>query len=417
MNKITCLVSESYSKLNKNVFTLIRKPWFILLAILIFSFTVRIWYLGQIKELIFDEFYFVNFAKNYINHVSFFDIHPPLGKLIIASAIKLFGDLPFVWRITEVIFGTAFIYLIYLTGKELVNRTVGIIAAFIIAFDGMFLVYSRVGLMDIFLVFFIILTFYAILKFAKTQKTSFLILAGISLGLASSVKYIGFLSYGMILWVLIVKNIPIKVNFWKILIFLFILPLVIYFLVFLANFPIKSLLIDVYNWQKTSLLSNMNPEVLHHPYASKWWGWLFLYRPVCFYFKVLSDGRYMAIYALGNPFIWWTALLALPFWIWKIFKGHKASLLILIPFLVFLIPWAFVKRSLFIYHSIPSFVFLVLGLAIILEGLLKIKNGKWILGLYVLLMIAFFCYFLPLWLAIPIQPDQFYHRILFKNWL
>lgn len=417
MNQTNHLSLTPNSNKPKGILKFIKAPEFYLVLIIIFSFIIRIWHLGQIKKLIFDELYFVNFARNYINHVSFFDIHPPLGKLIIASAIKLLGDTQTSWRIPEVIIGTLFIGLIYLVGTELKNKTVGLITALLIAFDGIFLVYSRVGLMDIFLVFFIILTFYFCLRFARTRRTSDLIFAGIALGLAASIKYVGFLGYGMIITVFLARNISLKENKWRIIICLFLIPIIIYVLDFLANFPVAHLLPNVYKWQITSYQSNLQQAVMHHPYASKWWGWLILYRPVCLYFETLPDGRYMALYALGNPFLWWSALVVLPVWLWQIFRKDKNSLILFVSFLFFLIPWAFVKRSLFIYHSIPSFTFLVLGLSIILEGLTKYKIGRWILGLYLILVVASFLYFLPLWLAIPIRPEHFYNLMLFRNWI
>lgn len=397
--------------------TFYKQTWFILVVILSFSLFVRLWYLGQIKELIFDEFYYVDFAKKYLNHIEFYDVHPPLGKLLIAIPIAFFGDSQFYWRIMESLFGTAFIYVMYLAGKELAGKTVGIIAAAIIAFDGMFLVYSRVGVLEIFLCFFILLTFYLTLKFLHTKKLVFLVLSGICLGLAASVKYIGFFFYGAYFWLFLIHNYSLRKNWWKILLFLVVIPILIYCATFLVNFPLKNIFADTWYWQKQSVFSNLQALSMAHPYASKWWTWFWLKRPICFFFKELADGRYMAIYALGNPFIWWTALLALPVWIWLIFKNNIKTFILLVPFLVFIVPWIFVKRILYIYHAMPAFMFLVLGLAIILEKVYNSRFGKIMLLIYFLIAILFFIYFLPIWIAIPISPVQFQQHMWFKSWI
>ena len=145
----------------------------ILASILLISFLIRIWQLGRIGELIFDEVYFVNFSRNYLAGISFFDIHPPLGKLLIALPIKFFEDTSFTWRIAPAIFGTLLILLGYLSGKEISNRTTGIFVALIMALDGMLLVYSRAGLIDIFLVFFILLSFFNNFSEHFWEKTRF----------------------------------------------------------------------------------------------------------------------------------------------------------------------------------------------------------------------------------------------------
>jgi len=398
-------------------FSFVKNTWFVLGLLLIFSLILRLWYLGQIKELIFDEFYYVNQAKNYLNHTSFYDAHPPLGKILIGIPIALFGDKQVCWRIAEALFGTAFIYVVYLSAKELGGKIMGLIAAAIFTFEGMFLVYSRVGVLEIFLCFFLLLAFYLMLRYLNSKKVFYLVFSGICLGLAASVKYIAFLFYDGYFWLMLIYNYPFKKDWWKILLYLCLIPVLIYCAVFLANFPFKSIFNDTWYWQKQSIISNLGALEMTHPYASKWWTWFWLGRPVCFFFQQLSDGRYMSIYALGNPFIWWTALLAFPVWFWMIIKQNKKAFILLMPFLVMVLPWAFVKRILYIYHAMPAFMFLVLGLSLVLSKIYETKYGKIFIAIYFLLVIAFFVYFLPLWIAIPISPTQFQQHMWLKSWI
>ena len=402
-----------------------KKNWLTitLIFIVIASFLLRIWHLGRIGEQIFDEVYFVQFAKNYLTGVSFFDIHPPLGKLIIALGLKIFGETSFTWRVMPAIFGTLLIIVGYLTGKEISSRIMGLLVAIIFALDGLLLVYSRTGLIDIFLAFFILLSFYLFLKFTNSHKISYLILAGVTLGLAASIKYIGWLVFLIFILMAIVKKINFKANFWKILIFIVIVPVLIYLAFFLFNFRNPDFFKQVLEWHRQSF--NYNITLTEgHPYGSKWWSWFLLLRPIWLYFKDV-DGKFVGVDGLGNPLAWWSSIVIIPLLIWTIFQGSRQknladfqnSLIILGSFLIFLLFWAPFKRVLFFYHALPSFLFLSLGIAFFLEKLSKIPLGKYYLAIYLSILLILFIFFLPIWTGIPLPSVQFYHRIWLKGWI
>ncbi len=393
-----------------------KNTWVLIILITLFCFAFRIYHLGNIHDLIFDEVYFVDFAKKYLSHTEFFDIHPPLGKLIIALGIKIFGDTSFGWRIMAAIFGTALIPLIYITGKELGGKVTGIFATLIIALDGMILAYSRLGLLDIFLAFFIILTFFTFLKFCNSKNLSYLILTGIFLGLAASIKYIGWLLLPLIIVMAIVKKVPLRrFYFLDYLIFLIILPVTIYLLFFLVNYPTGPFLSQVIEWHRQTFNYNLNLTE-GHPYGSKWWSWFLLLRPIWLYFKDI-DGRYIGVDGMGNPLAWWSSIVVLPMLVWYSIKRDKTCLILLSAFLILLVPWAFVKRVIFIYHAIPSFIFVSFGTAYFLNKLLRDKMGKIFTSIYFAALLGFYIFFLPIWIGLPIDSAKFYLRIWFKGWI
>ena len=49
----------------------------------------RLYRLGFPRRPIWDEIYFPVFARDYLNGTPFFDLHPPLGKFIIAAGIAI----------------------------------------------------------------------------------------------------------------------------------------------------------------------------------------------------------------------------------------------------------------------------------------------------------------------------------------
>ena len=65
------------------------KPALIILAI---SFLVRLFLLSHPAVVVFDEVHFGGFARKYLNRVFFFDVHPPLAKLLVAFS-GLLGNL------------------------------------------------------------------------------------------------------------------------------------------------------------------------------------------------------------------------------------------------------------------------------------------------------------------------------------
>ena len=104
----------------------------------------------------FDEIYFVRTAQQYLHlQLPYEWTHPPLGKLIQASGILVFGFNPFGWRIMGVIFATLMIPLIYLLGKKMFGTWIGgFTAAFLLTFDFMHFTMARMGTADTYVVFF-----------------------------------------------------------------------------------------------------------------------------------------------------------------------------------------------------------------------------------------------------------------------
>ncbi len=61
------------------------------IVLTILGFFVRFYSLESPKEVVFDEFFFFHFVSDYEQNNYFFDIHPPLGKLLLWQNSKFFG--------------------------------------------------------------------------------------------------------------------------------------------------------------------------------------------------------------------------------------------------------------------------------------------------------------------------------------
>jgi hypothetical protein len=212
-------------------------------------------------ETFFDEIYFVRTAENYLKFQHPFEwTHPPLGKLIIASGIAIFGFNPFGWRIMGVVFATLMIPLIYFIGKELFRTWIGgFSAAFLLTFDFMHFTLARMATVDTYVIFFSITSQLFFLIYLKKllkngwKKTSTkpLFFAILFFAFGFSTKWIaiyGFAAQILILFVIRLKevlkikelNLSNKLNeffehpFAKILEFLLIAVLV-YFLTYIPD--------------------------------------------------------------------------------------------------------------------------------------------------------------------------------------
>ncbi|GGC92805.1 dolichyl-phosphate-mannose--protein mannosyltransferase [Tersicoccus solisilvae] len=92
-------------------------------------------------------------------------VHPPVGKWMIAFGMWLFGsDNGIGWRFSAAAIGTLSVVLIGLAAWLLFrSRVLAGLAALLLAVDGHHLVMSRTGLLDVFLSFFLLAAFVALL--------------------------------------------------------------------------------------------------------------------------------------------------------------------------------------------------------------------------------------------------------------
>jgi dolichyl-phosphate-mannose-protein mannosyltransferase len=204
----------------------LKKSWpFLLLAIL--AFAIHLAFLSHPAQVVFDEVHFGKFVGAYFTGKYYFDIHPPMGKLLITGWAKLNGLNPafdfdhigetapahmfFVMRFLPAFFGGLFVlasaWLAWLISR---SKKVALIAGLLILLDNAFLVQSRFILVDIFMLTFEALTFcfFFLYQCQKTYRAKwflYLILSGIFFGLTISIKWTGLATIGIIGVILIAK--------------------------------------------------------------------------------------------------------------------------------------------------------------------------------------------------------------------
>ena len=177
----------------------------------------RFWHISKPTEVVFDEVHFGKFASYYIRGEYFFDVHPPLGKLIFAGVAKLFAydgwfsfdkigtsytdaKVPYVaMRSISALCNVLTVGLVYAMLVEMkFSLASTLIGTCCVLFDNALVTQSRLILLDAQLILFITCSCYCWIRFRKLTKSAFLpawwmwlTLTGVSLGLAVGVKFVG----------------------------------------------------------------------------------------------------------------------------------------------------------------------------------------------------------------------------------
>ena len=402
-------------------------------AILTFALSIRLWRLSLPTGYIFDEVYYAKNANSLLSSAVELDaqgqaefvVHPPFGKWLIAIGIRFFGNEEFGWRFASAIFGTLSILLIYLIVNKLFNSEfLSITAALLMAFDGLNLVMSRVALLDIFLMFFILLSIYFLI-------TNNLWLSGSAIGLAISIKWsAAFLIPLVILFVVIYNKVTFR-NLYKVVSQFTLLPISIYF----ASW--SGWIFSSQGWARQSesnvfaSLWNYHLQILDfhqglddkHAYQANPWSWLVLGRPTSFYYESPSDCGAekcaQEILAIGTPLLWWISIFSVAITFgFLVTKLERAAAIILLGFAGTYLPWFFIQsRTTFYFYSISILPFLILALIYCFNQLLNIANYKKYIISFVILVAINFIYFLPIYLGISIPYSQWLSRMWFESWI
>ena len=283
-------------------------------------------------QMYFDEIYFARAAEEYLHlQIPVERTHPPLGKLIQASGIAIFGETPFGWRIMGVIFGTLMVPLMYLLGKKLFQTWIGgFSAAFLFAFDFMHFTMARIGTVDTYVVFFSLLSqLFFLVYFTNLVKNGWktsvlpLFLAVIFFALGFSTKWFTIFGAGGLLVLLLAYRLKDVVKlkggladkyvaffdypFTPLLGFIG-LSVVIYFITYIPEMLAGDPFIKILNLQNA--MFGFQSSAIKDPTSSPWWSWPFMTGtsnsvPKWFDVTYLPNNVVSTITTMGNPAVWW----------------------------------------------------------------------------------------------------------------
>ncbi|MFM6940593.1 MAG: dolichyl-phosphate-mannose--protein mannosyltransferase [Candidatus Planktophila sp.] len=407
--------------------------------IAIASFLLRIFNIASIKSMIFDEIYYVDGARDLLKYRvevtgadPEFVVHPPLGKWLIGSGIRVFGDNPLGWRFATAVIGSLMILIVAAIAHRLFySPLLTALASALMAVDGLALVHSRTALLDNFLAFFILTAtnFFISRKYWWT---------GLFLGLALSTKWSALYFIAVFGLIALYRAFAhhtgrdlIRPTLNRIAAF-GILPFAIYITSWWGWFasnrgwdrnhsgnPITSFLFyhkEMLNFH-TSLTSK-------HPYEANPWSWLIMGRPTSFYYETPKNcgasSCSQEVLALGTPLLWWLGTIAIAvvvgFWIRSFFtrRFDPAVTIIISGIAAGYLPWFFFQeRTVFSFYAIIFEPFVILALVYCARA---IKN-HYVIGAVFIVIALNFIYFLPLYLGQVTTYEAWRAHMWFASWI
>jgi dolichyl-phosphate-mannose--protein O-mannosyl transferase len=442
-----------------------RADWIAITLVVLLAGIIRLWGIASPHELIFDETYYAKDACWYVNASESLceraadapEVHPPLGKWLIGIGIKLFGFDSFGWRISAAIAGILTVGLLYLLARRLFRSTLAAtIASGLLAFDFLHFVQSRTSMLDIFLPLFGVAGFYFLVLDRDRMLSGdggrglldrpWRLAAGASFGAAIATKWSGGLLllgglFLTIVWELAArKDRPVgerirtglRSETLSIALFMFVVPVLVYSLSYVGRvdgtwgLPWKEGTVTRNLWNHHDYMLDFHRNLEStHSYQSPAWSWLLLKRPVSYYFcsdttsppcaPPAKAGDYGEVFATGNPFVWWTSLLALVFvayqWIRKRdLRGPEG--LILAGFIFSFVPWLVLGRpAVFIFYLLPTVPFMCLALAYVATKIGRSWEATAAIALFSVATVGVFFFYLPLLTGRPIPQPEWNARI------
>jgi len=316
-------------------------------------------------------------------------VQPEVGKLLMAAGEWLYGLTTLGWRLAPAVFGSLAILVMCRVARRLTRSTLlGCTAGLLLSLDGLEFVLSRTGILDIFLMFFVLAAFGALvvdrdvsrarLAEAMVLQTGdesgpglgirkWRVLAGVLIGLACASKQYGvwyILAFAglCIAWDLgarrtvglrgYVRGALVRDGKW-LLLTLGVIPLVTYTLTWLNwlvtstgynrdyaqsvgfNIPVLGPLYSLFNYHKQMVQFGVGLSA-PHPYESQPWDWFFITRPVAFYWNSYTDPAGLHVAAPKTTGPWVQEVLAI---------GNPAIWWVSIPAMAFCLGWWLTRRD------------------------------------------------------------------------
>ncbi len=381
----------------------------------------RLYRLGFPERVLWDERYFPAMADKFLRGVYQFDLHPPLGKFIIAVGIAVLGNEPLGWRVMPTLFGLALLPLVAVLGWYCLKDRVGaMLLVTFFAVETMYIVNSRTGVMDIFLVFFVLATFIVALKAESSRQVVF---SCVLLGLAIAIKWAAFpvaVPAGYVLWRKGLLR-PFLGGLW-ISAVIYVAVVYVGALISVTANPLQAWL---WTWDWHVKAAAKISSAIPHGWASPWWSWPIMLRPIRYFYGVNAEGLLQVVIAIGNPLIWWSGTLAVVAGIFDVARKAVSRMLsaddpmipIVLGYVFLLAPWTAGTRIPYIYNYLPIYPFAILALS---YWLLKVWNrqgwGPWVVVGFAVCAVALGAYFLPLAIALPISEDDLMNRVWTDYW-
>jgi len=467
-----------------------RIPLSFLLGLLVFILSIILiaYHLSVPQAVVFDETYHIPSAQKYLNGVFFQENHPPLGKLLIAAGYYFYEEgnitnnfveiekIDKTWpsyldilgyRLAPAFFGAFVPLLVYFLVRLLTGSyKLSFFISLLLLFDTAFLMQARIAMLDVFLLFFILLSllcfFYE--KFYGKREYWLLILYAFFAGCAFSVKYTGLVvAMPFFLWVMkeLVRRrlrqvvMPvIVVSFVFVMTFLSFWGLHFFIskevvssktynasqehlntlsgensgLAYFSNFSVRlfdSIRYHIqYNKGVPSLKAGSLEEI-----GSPWYQWVLGGKAIRYRWETQDGMVYRYSYLVPNIITWGISLVGVLLGTSIVVTNYFFNYLTESPFKVYLnvfvilywsyiIPFWFIRRVMYLYHYLPGMLLglIIFSLVFVIFETKTERSLNVILVSVAILAVLMFFLLSPFVYYLPLTDAQFKIRNLWPLW-
>jgi Gpi18-like mannosyltransferase len=217
-------------------------------------------------------------------------------------------------------------------------------------------------------------------------------------------------------------------------------------------------ILDLFKYYSDIVWYEKSVSSATHPYASPWWSWPLMLRPIAYWQNFPKTGDVQTIWGGGNPLLWWGALTAITITaVNALERPNLTRSFLVIGYVSYLLIWAWIGRTLFLYHYMASIYFGYLALAILLAecfkeraepwehlallltmtpvfflgmpsawawiafialigvyGVVLLRTsyaGRYVAGVFVFVALILFVYYFPIWVGMPLPREGYYARM------
>jgi dolichyl-phosphate-mannose-protein mannosyltransferase len=447
-------------------------------ALVLLAGALRLWGLDVPERLYFDEKYYARDAMERLQRgiEEGRSVHPPLGTWLIAAGIEVFGSRPIGWRIPSALAGTLTILVTYLLGRRLTGSVpLAGLAGLLVAVDGLALTASRIAILDVFLGLFVLTALWLVVRdrdarrlgpsgpLAAAVGSRWRWAAGLALGLAVSTKWSGLLAVAFCGLAVVAAEVsrPAASPTGRLrsaaaaaaggAVALLVLPAAVYLASWAGWFAEyeKSYAgvracgsaqpcqhgalqrLDTWWGFQHELVRYHRDLDATHPYRSSPAGWLVLARPVLQYRETCADGgagrdtpcvvepgQKAVIVGLGNPVLWWGALLAYPLLAWRALRRRDAGAATVLGALLLLwLPWFAAGKPGYLFYLVPAVPLIALAPAVALAAVHDRRRRQVVAAVLAVSVAVAFLWFYPVLTGVPLPEAEVGRRLWLGSWL
>lgn len=405
--------------------------------------------LADPAEAVFDECYHARTAMQIVLGQEGMEwTHPPLAKLCMAAALRLSGAVfdpregvfdpagPFdpravvAWRAPGVLFATLALLLQYALARAVSGRRAAAAAATaLLALDGVFFVQARTAMLNAYTVCFVLAAALAAWQICRTDRARWRVALGLALGAAAATRWSALAAF-LLLGAFVAGHDLLRVlraaRPWRdaarraalLALSLVVLPALVYAASFVPELR-QAAPDDPWVWFRDRQVSMWEYHTRlseGHPYASPWWSWPLLVRPVWYFYERMPTGALRGIFCVGNGPLWWAlppALVAAGICALRERRGGLG--LVALAGLGLWLVWGVQPRNLvFTHYLLESVPFAAIALGTLGERMWR-EDGdslsrRLAIG-FALLALLWALFYYPLLSALPLSPGAFSLRV------